>query len=165
LSEKIWFPPKNTIFEYYKINTMKNLILSAALTIACSISVMAQNDAPESVKTAFQQSMPGVTAKYVQEGNTWKAGFAEKAQTTYLVYDEKGTLLYTETMLTKAQAPAQAVKDNEARFTDYTFENVSKVEYPDGTSLYQFQYMMKGSTQHLEVFYNDNGVLVKRNLF
>jgi hypothetical protein len=144
---------------------MKGLIFTAALAFLSSICGIAQNAAPESVKTAFQESMPGVTAKYGQEGNTWKAGFTENAQTKYLVYDEKGALLYTETMLTKAQAPAQAVKDNEARFAGYTFENVSKVEYPDGTFLYQFQYMMKGSAQHLEVFYNDNGILVKRNLF
>lgn len=144
---------------------MKGLIFTAAFSFALSISGMAQNNAPETVITAFQESMPGVTANYVQEGTAWKAGFTEKAQTKYLVYDEKGNLLYKETMITKAQAPTQAVKDNEARFTDYTFESVSKVEYPDGTSLYQFQYIPKGSTQHLEVFYNDNGILVKRNLF
>ncbi len=145
---------------------MKGLIFTAAFAFALSISGMAQNNAPETVITAFQESMPGVTAKYVQEGTAWKAGFTEKAQTKYMLYDEKGNLLYTEIMLTKAQAPAQAVKDNEARFADYTFESVSKVNYPDGTTLYQFQYLMKGnSTQRLEVFYNENGVLVKRNLF
>ncbi len=143
---------------------MKRFLLSATLSLTAVFFAAAQNNVPQPVKSAFQQAMPGVNATYVQEGTTWKGGFTENGKQKFLAYSEDGALLYTETMLTKAQAPAVAVQDADARFTNYTFESVSKVENPDGTILYQFQYGT-GSSQHLEVFYNENGSMVKRNLF
>lgn len=145
---------------------MKRLILSAALSIAAFSFAIAQNNVPQPVKSAFQQAKPGINPNYVREGSVWKGGFTENGKQKFLAFSEDGTLLYTETMLTKAQAPAAAVQDADARFTNsanYTFEGVSMVENPDGTILYQFQYGMGNG--HLEVFYDENGTLVKRNLF
>lgn len=118
---------------------------------------------PAAVKTAFNQAMPGVNATYTAEGSLWKAGFTQNGKQMYMVYDAQAVLQFTETALAKAEVPAPALQDMEARFSNFTFEGVAKRDYPDGVILYEYQYLT-GNT-HVEVLYQASGQMVKRNVF
>ena len=145
---------------------MKKGSLTGLFTLCFAALVSAQ--VPSAVSAAFHHDKPGVAnPTFVQEGPLWKAQFTENGKQVFNAYTADGTYQFKETTLGKPEVPALILADMEQRFGPNgginTFEGVAKRQLPDGTVHYEYQFSQSGS--HIEVFYNEDGHIVKRNVF
>lgn len=143
---------------------MKKGLLTGLFTLCFAALVSAQ--VPSAVSAAFHHDKPGVNATFVQEGPLWKAQFTENGKQVFNAYTADGTYQFKETTLSKPEVPAGILADMEQRFSNAavnTFEGVAKRQLPDGTVHYEYQFAQSGS--HIEVFYSEDGHIVKRNVF
>lgn len=140
---------------------MKKGLFTGLFTLCFAALVSAQT--PSAVTSAFNQAMPGVNATYVQQGNIWKANFSQGGSQMSYIYTPEGGYQYRETVIDKVTVPAPALQDMEARFAGFDFEGTTKVDMPDGTTQYKYQYLT-GNT-HVEVFYAENGQMIRRAVF
>ena len=143
---------------------MKKGLLTGLFTLCFAALVSAQ--VPSAVSAAFQQTMPGVSASYVQEGTLWKAQFTEHGKQVFLAYTPTGVYQFKEITLNKPEVPGNILADMEQRFatgSTNVFEGVAKREFADGAVHYEYQFENGG--KHVEVFYSEAGQIVKRNVF
>lgn len=120
-----------------------------------------QVNVPEVVKKAFAKQYPkAADVKWgLEKTNEYEAEFKVNKTGISVVYDEKGTLLETETGINESELP-QAVKTTLAKdFASYKINEVEKTE-SKGSITYEMEAKKDG--KEFELVFDKNGKLIKQ---
>lgn len=142
---------------------MKNLILVIAATALISLNVNGQTSkiVPVIVKTAFAQKFLKATdVKWGKEGTKeWEAEFKMDGKAFSANFDNKGTWIETEYVITSKEIPTAVKATIEKDYAGYKMRESEISENSKG-KIYEFE-LVKGKTK-VEVAFDVNGKIIKK---
>lgn len=142
---------------------MKLRIILSGLLLA-GLQACAQVTPPQAVKDAFQQKFPD--AKHVSWGkenaHEFEAEFKLMGTEMSANFDEQGKWMETETDLKKKEVPAAVMQAMQANFPSGKFNELAKIEKPDGNTYYEAEVEKNDSTT--EALFDGNGKLVSKKV-
>ena len=94
---------------------------------------------PAVVKTSFNKTYPGTTAKWELEEGKYEASFTDRSVNTSVLLDAGGVLFATEIDITQDQAPETALAYVQQHRGDKTIKEVTKITKADGTVNYEIE--------------------------
>lgn len=140
---------------------MKTLIIALGFLFAFSLNACEQGNAPEKVKSAFNQKYPG--AKEVdwdmEKENEWEAEFEMNEKEMSATFDENGQWLETETEMEENDLPATVKETLKTQFKAYEVEEAEYLESPEYTG---YEIELEGKKGDIEVLVGKDGKILKQ---
>ncbi len=120
-----------------------------------------QINAPEAVKSAFAAQYPNVTkVKWsLEKPGEYEAEFDLNKTEMSVLYDEKGTLLESETEIKESDLPA-AVKS--ALTKDFAGYKITEFEKCDAKGVVTYEMEAKKDNKEYELVFDKTGKLIKQ---
>lgn len=121
---------------------MKNYLMIIAATMSLATQTFAQEkkkpEVPEVVKKAFATMAPSATkAKWEMEDGNYEAEYKENGKETSMVFSPAGKHLMTEHEIAISELPSNVAVDLARRAPGKKIEEASKLDYADGTIMYE----------------------------
>lgn len=138
------------------------IMLSGLLLLG--LQACAQVTPPQAVKDAFQQKFPD--AKKVdwgkEDANEYEAEFKLMGTEMSANFDEQGNWMETETGLKKKEVPAEVMKAMQENFPSGKFNELAKIEKPDGKTYYEAEVEQNEKTT--EALFDGSGKMVSKKV-
>jgi hypothetical protein len=136
-------------------------LLSLLFLGACSTEkqdIANDSPVPEAVKTAFKQAHPQAKAvNWSKEGKYFEAEYEEGKMERAFVYDEKGSLVLTETEIDPSELPGTIVSYLSTNFPEHQVKEVDKIVKGDAVA-YDVLFVENGKAR--ELTFDDAGNLI-----
>jgi hypothetical protein len=145
---------------------MKKLTLMLSI-VFFTMTIVAQNipanQVPTAVKTAFTSKYSGISnATWSLNNNQYAATFSLNGVQHIAHFSDDATWLFTENPVTLNQLPGFVVDEINSRFNPSSTLSYHKETSETGV-LYRYHYQM--GSQTVQVWFRENGEMVKRNIF
>lgn len=138
---------------------MKKLIFSGlfATALFITVAVKAQSNIPAAVKAAVAKAYPTVkNIHWDKENANYEAGFKSEGKDMSILLDSKGSILETETSISKSELPAGVHSYLKSKFGEgYKINDAAIIVKANGTKVYEAE--VKG----MDYIFDMNGKFIK----
>jgi len=112
---------------------MKTVILGMSMLIAISFNACDQEQAPEKIKSAFNQKFPNAEEVDwdMEKNNEWEAEFEVDENDMSATFDQNGQWLETETEIEENELPESVTLRLKNNFKGYEIEKAEYLESPE----------------------------------
>jgi hypothetical protein len=142
---------------------MKNsLSFIAAIAVLCFTACgQTSKEVPSQVKAAFSRKFPAATGiKWDKENdNEWEAEFKVNGKAYSANFDNAGTWMETEYVISVSEIPAAVKASLDSAFTAYEIEKSEASETPEGKVC---EFKLKKGEEETEVTIDMNGKILKK---
>ena len=138
---------------------MKTIIIITGLAVAFSFSACHHEQAPEKIKTAFDQKYPDAEeVEWEMEHGKWEAEFEVDEKEMEALFDENGNWIETETEMEDEDLPDAVKQTLKNQFKDYEVEEAEYLESPEYSG---YEIELEGN-KDIEVVIGKNGQVLKQ---
>ncbi len=135
---------------------MKKIFLAIAVSVTLFAFAQKSGRPPAGAKTAFTKSYPGATkVKWEKEDGNYEVSFVLNGAEMSAIYNEKGTLVETETEMKPAELPTSVMTYMKDHYKGITVKGAAKITKADGSVNYEAA--IKGK----DVLFDANGKFIK----
>jgi hypothetical protein len=115
---------------------MKTLLLVVGVVI--TMSCWSQTNVPSAVQSSFTKLFPGITVKkWDKEEGRYEANFTKEGKQMSAVFDAKGNLEETETVIAVSELPASVLPYVKEHYKGSKIEEAAMVLKSDGEKVYE----------------------------
>lgn len=139
---------------------MKYKILLIAIFVVVYSSFASEVNVPKEVKDAFAKLHPGVkSVHWENEHNEFEAEFTDHGNVMVVVFDTKGNLVETETLIKNADLPAGVEKSIAHDHPGYTIVEAMKIVNAKGVLTFEVE--IKKDKDIKDTFWDKDGKFIK----
>ena len=113
-------------------------IFLLAVAVIATIICLAQTNVPSSVQSSFTKLFPGIAVKkWDKEEGKYEANFTKEGKQMSAVFDAKGNLEETETVIAASELPASVLSYVKEHYKGSKIEEAAMVLKSDGEKIYE----------------------------
>ncbi len=120
---------------------MKKFLLILLITSATYSFVKGQKikeaDVPESVKTTFNKTYPGLNPAWEKEKENFEAGFKKDGKTMSATFQPNGVFMESEVTIKESELPATAISYVKSRYKGKKIRESAKITTAAGVVSYE----------------------------